>query len=372
MFNLIRGDHLSLNEVLTFNQSGGSVIRGAHLGNQYLSNIFLSEKGVTVLLDENLSGENIFYKPAYIRVDNSLIRLSKNKAKSNKHLPQIEFTQHMKIPNSIINSIPYPVDSINRISQFHWIILNKQHRKFKLISSYLLNSMLAIEIINIIAEKMPYCFKLYVDVLGRPYRLSKVSDKTLLYTSMSGESIEIKKYHLFDMILNYLKNTEKSITELNWDVIPSGVIISTSLYIFLSSAIECYMSSNNSIMHIAGRKMMDYMFDGANNSYVMEINDIYNTIITAKSSLIPSEINFTLIPSVNLDSLITTNENICNFNNELRRKNRFIRSDDLHLGYTQYDLIAYNKKIFFPEGFMDISNKCLSGFFLNDQNHDSV
>lgn len=353
MFNFIDGSTISLKEILLFQKQGGSVLRTAHLGNLSLATLFLAQQGVRVLLDENLKGQEEWYKPAYLRLNQCSIRLSTVKEKG-RRLIKINSIHFEKIPPIIKNYLAEDFGEIHRLSQFHWLALKKFSENFILLSDFLSKEKI-FEIINVLVYEQPELFHTYIDDSPHAFYFIERKNNDLIYEKRTGIKKIIPMSEVSSLAIDYLTQTKKSI--LNDEKSPVGIIMNSQLLIFLISLFESLRTNKSKVIHFAGRRMMDYLLKDKKTAkaYQTMIQNMFIAVKNVFPNLLPNDIDFVLTPSIMLEALVTTNENIANKNNELLKKHSYIPSENLRTDYTQYDLISSDLNLYFPESAAEIT-----------------
>lgn len=324
MFNIINGENYSIEDIKEHQNTSGSVLRSAHVGNFNAPTLFLAQEGIPIILHEHIRGNGKIYRPGFIHVHGQEIQIA-----DDTELP----LTHLSIRNDVRGKI-FEIMGRNFVTpaQMHYLSLRKLYSdNFQLASELLLEQGQFIEkAIEVLAREYPFLFANYVSRKGRVFNLKRSERNLQIYTDGDDEmSITMAEIHA--LAYQYLNKTRRKIQDSSEEDM-EGLVMKSNLYILLTTLSEIYKGRKGEdrfdqesvdVMHFSGAEMTNYMIenDAQATKNARDINEMYETLKTFFREILPRVINFILIPTQAMNKLVTDNEEVAKKYDRLLRKN---------------------------------------------------
>lgn len=291
MFQIVYNDKLSINDIIRMKEEGASFIRSAHIGNWNKQTLILSKLGIPILLHEHLHGDAKVYEPSYLKRRGEKIRISNNEDDSTLQI----------YDNAFIYSQKY---GYTKPSTYHYYALKKVSDNIENISQYFLKRENFLkEVLISLMPRFPSGLYKYVDSSGKEYLFDKILENGDFFYKCNEDIKTISKDEILNEIFKMLNGVNTSLTTKNADN-PSGIIMDSKYYLFLTCMCELYDRSDNfeqttDLYHFSGTQMINYLIK--NKKMAQENNDFleeaYRIVCERFEGIFPENITFNLIPT---------------------------------------------------------------------------
>lgn len=339
---------ISLSEIIN-----SGAIRGAHIGNQYPTNLLLLEHQINHVLYDRNDTEDKNYHPASIIESGNNIKITESEAK-------------------ILSPYGKTIDNCyeeeyETIAQLHYHELKKifPKTKIKTFSEYILEKEDLLENVLAIAVKYkPDCFNRFITKSGKILTLYSYDEMYFHYTN-GVENRKILKNEVVASAINFTKNLKSSIVDKKNIIFENegcvwNVLITTLLGIVMKSAEK---SSPYISWFLSGPDMVNYVMQCED-----DLNLLYNEI--GKNFSLSEVVEYNIVPTATAFRFCLVRENgLSEIFALFEEKEKIKKEKDIEIRTSKNKkqiIDDYNKKQvsiqekikskLFPEIFYDLKN----------------